>query len=135
MKNQGTNGSTPFMMRVNTQLEVFDNETGQRIPNFTGLCTSTEVTDFWLLGTSRGERSFKNLYSRNLRDARIEARYYRIIRRIMAHHEILFADAMTVLFLRSSSEGKWCGQVIREAFESRHKQDVIDLDAVKLAAA
>lgn len=127
--------STPFMMRVNGVLEVFDNDTGRRLPGFVGLCTSDSSTEFWRLYTSRGERAFARLYSRNLRDAKIEARYLRVIRRLMSHHDIQFVDAMTILFLRTSSERKWCGQVIREAVESRHKKDDIDLASAKLTAA
>lgn len=134
MKSEA-NKTTPFMMRVNGEIEVFDNDTGRRLPGFVGLCTSDSSTEFWRLYTSRGERAFALLFSRNLRDAKIEARYFRVIRRLMSHHDIQFADAMTILFLRTSSERKWCGQVIREAVESRHKQDAIDLDTVKLTAA
>lgn len=130
MKSSSTK-STPFMMKVQGNIEVFDNDTGHRIPGFVGLCTSDSVTEFWRLYTSRNERAFTRLYSRNLRDAKIESRYFRIIHRIMSHHDMVFADAMTILFLRTSSEGKWCGQVIREAFADRHRK----LRLINLSAA
>ena len=97
MKNLSIDNNAPFMCVMDGKLGVFDCQTGEPIHGFVGICTEADTKKFWLLGESNGERSFRPLYSQNLSDAKIEARYYRVIRRMMLRYDLSFHGALDMV--------------------------------------